>query len=315
MTTLSLRGVALRAPGLGAVLGVLLALMINAAVTPGFFAEATLLRVLVQAVSTLLVGAGMTLVIATGGIDLSVGSVMALTSAIAVNLLPMGVPIALVGALALGMGFGAANGLVIARYGILPIIVTLATSMIGRGVAQVIVADNPLVVFTNPAFERLGKGSLGPLPVQVLITLAAVLVVWFIVRSTVFGRHLLALGGNERAARLAGVNVTKIVVLVYAGSGLLASLCGLIETARLGAADAGTLGLGAELDAIVAVVIGGTPLSGGHARVLGTVLGALLMSILSASFAMHLVPHAWSLVAKALILAAAVWMQRRRGTD
>lgn len=311
MTALAALRLPRRAPSLGVVVALALLLVVNAPLTPGFFELTTLFSIGVQAVTTMLVGAGMTLVIATGGVDLSVGSVMAVASAVAATLLPHGVAAAIAGGLLVAVATGALNGIFIARFGILPIIVTLATMIMGRGAAQVIVAGNPLIVFTNPAFEVLGKGHIGPVPVQVVVAAAALFAVAAVVRWTPFGRYVLAVGGNERAARLAGVPIARVIVIVYATSGLLAGVAGLIETARLGASDAGTIGNGVELDAIVAAVVGGTPLSGGRARILGTVAGALLMSILNATFAMHLVAPAWSLVVKAALLIVAVYTQQR----
>jgi ribose/xylose/arabinose/galactoside ABC-type transport system permease subunit len=268
--------------------------------------------VVTQSVTTLLVGAGMTLVIATGGVDLSVGSVMAVSSAVAVTLLPHGALAALGAGLAVGAAAGAVNGLLVARYGVLPILVTLATMIIGRGIAQVIVAGNPLVVFTDESFERLGKGYVGCVPVQVVVAALVVALVAVGARATALGRYVVAVGGNENAAWLAGVPVGTVKLAVYCASGVLAALAGLVETARLAATDAGTIGAGVELDAIVACVVGGTALSGGRARVLGTAVGALLMSALSAALAIHLVAHPWALVAKASLLLGVVYMQRWR---
>jgi ribose/xylose/arabinose/galactoside ABC-type transport system permease subunit len=300
-------------PALAAALTIGFALLVNAWLTPGFFSPAALSSVVVQSVTTLLVGVGMTLVMATGGIDLSVGSLMAASSAVAVTLLPEGVSTAFGGALLLSLLAGAANGVLVARYRLLPFVVTLAALMIWRGVAQVIVAGSPLVVFSNATFERLGRGHLGPVPIQVVVAAIAVGGFALLVRSTLWGRYLVAIGGNERASFLSGVPVSTLKVVVYAASGLLAGLAGLIETARLAAADASTIGSGAELDGIVAAVVGGTPLSGGRANIGGTALGALLMSAINVSFAMHLVRPAWSLLFKALLLLVIVWAQRRRG--
>lgn len=310
MTARAARRIDFGAPGVGVALALLALLLANARLTPGFFAPAALWSMVIQSVTTVLVGTGMTLVIATGGIDLSVGSVMAVASAVAVTFLPYGVPWAMAGGLAVAIAIGAANGLLISRYGILPIVVTLALLIIGRGIAQVIVAGNPLVVFTNPSFESLGKGHVLGVPAQAILGALVIAVAAALVRSTVFGRSIAAIGGNERAARLAGVHVSRVKIAVYAVSGLLAGLAGLVETARLSATDAGTIGKGVELDAIVAVVVGGTPLAGGRGRIGGTVVGALLLSMLSATFAMHLVPYAWGLVAKAALLVVAVCLQR-----
>jgi ribose/xylose/arabinose/galactoside ABC-type transport system permease subunit len=261
---------------------------VNAISTPGFVSFATVWNVALHVSTATLVAIGMTLVIATGGIDLSVGAVMAVSSVVCASWLPHGgLPAAALSLLA-ALAFGLANGVLVGRFGILPIIVTLAGLIMGRGIAQVVVEGNPVVAFSAPAFERLGKGAVGAIPVPVLLTGALLAAGVFLLQRTVVGRWIVATGGNERAAALAGIPVARVKVAVYAISGLLAGLAGLIETARLAATDAGKIGLGIELDAIVAVVVGGTPLSGGRASLGGTVVGALLMGVLGATLNMHL---------------------------
>jgi galactofuranose transport system permease protein len=283
--------------------------LFDAIFTRGFLSFPTLWNLTLQASTTILVAVGMTLVIATGGIDLSVGAVMAVASVVFATTLPHGAPVAA----ALGMlgatAFGVWNGLLIGRYDLPPIIVTLAGLIMGRGIAQVIVEGNPLVAFDDPGFERLGKGSFGPIPIPVLVMAAVLVTAVLLARRTTFGRWVVAIGGNLRAAMLSGVPVARVKLLVYGLSGALAGLAGLIETARLGATDAGRIGLGMELDAIVAVVVGGTSLSGGRAWLGGTAVGALLMEVLSATFNMRLIAPAWGLVVKAAILIVAVRAQ------
>jgi galactofuranose transport system permease protein len=283
--------------------------LFDAIFTRGFLSFPTLWNLTLQASTTILVAVGMTLVIATGGIDLSVGAVMAVASVVFATTLPHGAPVAA----ALGMlgatAFGVWNGLLIGRYDLPPIIVTLAGLIMGRGIAQVIVEGNPLVAFADPGFERLGKGSFGPIPIPVLVMAAVLVTAVLLARRTTFGRWVVAIGGNLRAAMLSGVPVARVKLLVYGLSGALAGLAGLIETARLGATDAGRIGLGMELDAIVAVVVGGTSLSGGRAWLGGTAVGALLMEVLSATFNMRLIAPAWGLVVKAAILIVAVRAQ------
>ena len=252
---------------------------------------------------------GMTAVIATGGIDLSVGAVMAIASAVAATSLDSGVLAAVLLALLVTTAAGVFNGLLISGFRIQPISVTLALRISGRGVAQVI-NGGQLIPFSNPAFEWLGRGQVAGIPVQVLLMLLAVAAAIFFMRMTVFGRYVVAVGGNEPAARLAGIKVARTKVTVYALSGLLAGLAGLIETARQGASDAPNIGLNIELDAIAATVVGGTPLTGGRATVVGTLVGALIMQIITTSFNMNGVPYAWSLVIKAAIIIIAVYVQR-----
>jgi galactofuranose transport system permease protein len=303
-------GLADYAPTYGALVALVLLLVANSILTPNFFDLRNFSNILLQVAPTVLVAVGMTLVIATGGIDLSVGSVMALASAVAAVSLDGGVGLAVLLAFAAAFAVGAFNGSLITGFGIQPIIVTLATLITVRGVAQVISKGGQLIPFTNPTFEYLGKGHIGPLPVQIVIMILAVAVAVFLVRMTNFGRYVAAVGGNEAAARLSGIRVHRTKITVYALSGLLAGLAGLIETARLGASDAQKVGLNIELDAIAAVVVGGTPLTGGRATVLGTVVGALIMQTLTTSFNMNRVSFAWSLVIKAAIIIVAVYIQR-----
>jgi galactofuranose transport system permease protein len=298
------------APTYGALVALVLLLVANSILTPNFFDFRNFSNILLQVAPTVLVAVGMTLVIATGGIDLSVGSVMALASAVAAVSLDSGVGTAVLLAFAAALAVGAFNGSLITGFGIQPIIVTLATLITVRGVAQVISKGGQLIPFSNPTFESLGKGNVGPLPVQIVIMILAVAVAVFVVRMTSFGRYVAAVGGNEAAARLSGIRVHRTKIIVYALSGLLAGLAGLIETARLGASDAQKVGLNIELDAIAAVVVGGTPLTGGRATVLGTVIGALIMQTLTTSFNMNQVSFAWSLVIKAAIIIVAVYIQR-----
>jgi simple sugar transport system permease protein/ribose transport system permease protein len=297
-------------PTSGAVAALVILVLANSLFTPNFATAGNLWNVLLQVSTVLLVATGMTLVIATGGIDLSVGSVMAVSAAIAAVLMDRGlavaIPVALIGALAVGM----LNGALIARLRVQPIVVTLATLIAGRGLAQVISNDGELVTIGDPTFALLGRGHVGPLPVQVIVALVVVAATAMLLRSTPFGRYVLAVGGRPAAARLAGVPVNRTLITVYAASALLAGLAGLIEAARLGASDGAKIGLNVELDAIAAAVVGGTALSGGRATVWGTVVGALVMQVIATSFNMLLVPYSWSLALKAAIILLAVYLQR-----
>lgn len=288
----------------------LVALVIaNLLFTRGFASATTPTLILLQVAPTVLVAVGMTFVIATGGIDLSVGSVMAISGALAATLLGYGVGVAIVAGLFAGLLCGLLNGWLISFFRIQPIIVTLALFISGRGVAQVI-SNGELIPFESPAFSYLGRGSLLGIPVQIIIMIVVAALGIFLLRATSFGRYVLATGGNEAAARLAGVPVTRTKMIVYAIAGLLAGLAGLIETGRAGASDAAKIGLQIELDAIAATVVGGTSLIGGRATVVGTIIGALIMATITTSINMNDLPFAWSLVIKAAIIVAAVYLQR-----
>jgi simple sugar transport system permease protein/ribose transport system permease protein len=301
-------------PTRAAMIALALLVVGNALLTPNFATAGNLWNVLLQLSTVLLVAVGMTLVIATRGIDLSVGSVMALAGAIAATQLDrpggggllVAVPLALLGAVVVGV----VNGVLVARARVQPIVVTLATLIGVRGLAQIVSRDGELVTVADATFARLGQGALGPVPVPVLVALAACVAAAVVLRDTAFGRYVLAVGGNAPAARLAGVPVTRTLVSVYAASALLAGIAGLVVVARLGASDAAKIGQNVELDAIAAAVVGGTTLAGGRATIVGTVVGALIMQVIATSFNMLLVPYAWSLALKAAILLAAVYLQR-----
>ena len=297
------------APTYGAFAALVLLLVIDSLFIPNFFQLSNFRNILLQVSPTVLVAMGMTFVIATGGIDLSVGAVMAIASAVAATSLESGVGVAVLLALLVATGAGAFNGALVSGFRIQPIIVTLALLIAGRGIAQVI-NGGQLIPFTNPAFEYLGRGYLGPVPVQVLVMFLVVVAAIFVMRATTFGRYVVATGGNEAAAHLAGVRVHRTKVAVYALSGFLAGLAGLIETARQGASDAPNIGLNIELDAIAATVVGGTPLTGGRATVVGTLIGALIMQIITTSINMKGYQYSWSLVIKAAIIVIAVYVQR-----
>ncbi|HVF38269.1 MAG TPA: ABC transporter permease [Gemmatimonadaceae bacterium] len=296
----------------GALLALVVLVVANSLFTPNFATTSNFWNVLLQASQVLLVAVGMTLVIATGGIDLSVGSVMAIAGAVAATQLEHGVAVAIGLALVAALLVGALNGALITRYAVQPIVVTLATLIAGRGLAQVLSNDGQLVPVSSAGFEQLGRAYIGPLPMPVLIAGVVVGVAAFALHSTAFSRYVLASGGNPAAARLAGVPVRRTLLTVYIVCALLAGLAGLIEVARLGASDAAKVGLNIELDAIAAVVVGGTALSGGRATILGTVVGALIMQVIATSFNMLLVPYAWSLALKAVIIIFAVYLQRAK---
>jgi galactofuranose transport system permease protein len=302
----------LAGPTTGAVVALVALILLNAVFTPNFATASNAWNILWQVSSVVLVAVGMTLVIATGGIDLSVGSIMAVAGAVVATQLGLGALAAVVVALVAAMTVGLVNGTLIARSAIQPIVVTLATLIAGRGLAQVLSNDGQLVPIRDASLELLGRGRLGPIPVPVIIAAVAVVCAMVALRKMPFGRYVLATGGNAEAARLAGVPVRRTIIVVYVVSALLAGLAGVLEAARLGASDAAKIGLNIELDAIAATVVGGTALTGGRATIIGTVVGALVMQVIATSFNMLLVPYAWSLVLKAAIILVAVYFQRPR---
>jgi ribose/xylose/arabinose/galactoside ABC-type transport system permease subunit len=304
----------------GAWVALALLIVFNLAVTPNFATWQTLNVNLTQVCTIVIVAVGMTLVIATGGIDLSVGSLMAIAGALAplifmnkLVVLPYGAGIALafVVPVAIAGVFGWFNGWLITRLRIQPIIATLVLFIAGRGIAQVMTNGN-LQVFKVPEFQFIGLGRLLGVPFQAILMIVIVLAAAWMLRRTVFGRQILAVGGNERAARLAGSPVASVKRRVYAISGLLSGLAGLIVIARNSAADANLVGLGMELDAIAAVAVGGTLLTGGRATVIGTLLGAFIIQLVRYTLLANGVPDAAALIAKAAIIVLAVWLQRQK---
>ncbi|WP_182905908.1 ABC transporter permease [Microbispora sp. H13382] len=296
--------------GVYAAVGVLL--LFNVLFTPHFLDVANFRTQLVQVAPIVIVSLGMALVIGTQGIDLSVGSVMALAAALVALYLGYGAWPALLAALAGGAVAGTAGGALVAYVGVQPIVATLALLVGVRGLANVLVPQ--LVEFRNPDLIALGSSSLSGVPVIVVIAAVLTLLMAFVVRRTTFGRQVVAIGGNRAASELSGLPVRRVLLLVYVISGVLAALAGVLATARLQASDPTSLGLFIELSAITAVVVGGTPLSGGRIRVLSTVMGALLMQLLSATLIKHNLPQSWTQIVQAVIILAAVYATRERGT-
>ncbi len=305
-----------------ALTGLVVLLVFNFAVTPNFASVQTLNVNLTQVAEIVIVAVGMTLVISTGGIDLSVGSLMAIAGALAplIFLSPFGVAYPILGdALAFVVPvivatlLGFFNGWFITRFRVQPIVGTLVMFIAGRGVGQVLTNGN-LQVFHNPVFQFIGLGRIFGVPFQVIIMLVAVGLAAWMLRRTLFGRHILAVGGNERAARLSGIPVDRVKQFIYAISGLCAGIAGLVVISINSSSDANLVGLGMELDAIAAVAVGGTPFTGGQANVIGSMVGALLIQLLRYTLLANGVPDAAALVVKGAIIAGAVWSQQRGRT-
>ena len=222
----------------------------------------------------------------------------------------MGDALAFVVPVAVAGLFGAFNGWFITRFQVQPIVGTLVMFIAGRGIGQVLTNGN-LQAFKNPTFQFIGLGRIFGVPCQVIIMLALVAAAAWTLRSTLFGRQILSVGGNERAARLSGVPVASVKRWVYAISGLCAGIAGLVVVSINSSSDANLVGLGMELDAIAAVAVGGTPFTGGQATVVGTLIGALLIQLLRYTLLANGVPDAAALVVKGAIIAGAVWSQQR----
>jgi len=288
-------------------------LLVNALITPNFFSVANIQTQAVQVAPVVIVALGMALVIGTEGVDLSVGSSMALAAAVLPLYLGYGAGVAIAVALAAGAGAGLVNGALVAFVGIQPILATLALLVGGRGLALV-VADGQLKQIENPALLSLGAEDIAGIPILVAFALVLTLGVAFLVKKTTFGRHLVAVGDNRVASQLAGLPVGRVLVGVYVLSGLFAALAGVLASARLTASDPSSIGNLIELSAITSVVVGGTPLSGGSIRVVGTVMGALLMQLLRATLIKHDLPDSAGQMTQAVIIVLAVYLTRERAT-
>ncbi|MFM0140796.1 ABC transporter permease subunit [Caballeronia grimmiae] len=282
-------------------------------VTDGFFSWQNMSIVTQQASINIVLAAGMTFVILTGGIDLSVGSVLsaaAVTALLASNLPGMGW-LGIPAALAVGLGFGVVNGALIALLKLPPFIVTLGSLTAVRGIARLIGHDTTIF---NPQlpFAFIGNDTVLGVPWLVIIALAVVIISWFILRRTVLGLRIYSVGGNPEAARLSGIKVWGIQMFVYAISGLLAGLGAVMSAARLYAANGLQLGQSYELDAIAAVILGGTSFVGGVGSIVGTLIGALIIAVLSNGLVLLGVSDIWQYIIKGLVIIGAVALDRYR---
>jgi ribose transport system permease protein len=283
----------------------------NVAFTDHFLTVGNLRTQLIQVSPVVIVALGMALVIGTEGVDLSVGSVMALAAAVLPLYLGYGVVPAIVLALVAGAAVGAVNGALVAVVRLQPIVATLALFVGGRGLALVL-AGGQLKQIHNNALLAIGGGDVLGVPAVVVVAGLLAVAVGFVVRRTTFGRQLVAIGGNRTASRLAGLPVRRVLFATYIACGVFAALAGVLATARLAASDPSAIGSLMELSAITAVVVGGTPLSGGRIRVLGTVFGALLMQLVRATLIKHNLPDSTAQMVQAVIILVAVYVARER---
>ncbi|NOH22164.1 ribose ABC transporter permease [Vibrio europaeus] len=282
---------------------------------PNFFTVDNILNILRQTSVNAIIAVGMTLVILTAGIDLSVGSVLALCGAFAASLIAMEVPvlIAVPTALFAGAALGAISGIIIAKGKVQAFIATLVTMTLLRGVTMVYTDGRPISTgFTDTAdaFAWFGTGYALGIPVPVWLMVIVFAAVWYLLNHTRFGRYVYALGGNESATRLSGINVDRVKIGVYAICGLLAALAGIIVTSRLSSAQP-TAGMGYELDAIAAVVLGGTSLMGGKGRIMGTLIGALIIGFLNNALNLLDVSSYYQMIAKAVVILLAVLVDNK----
>jgi ribose transport system permease protein len=280
--------------------------------SPNFLTPGNIVNIFRQASVNIVLATGMTFVILTGGIDLSVGSILAVSAvaSLIVSLIPGLGWAAVIAGLLTGLALGLLNGALIALLDVPPFIVTLGSLTALRGGAFLI-ANGTTVFNRDLNFAWIGNTYLGPFPWLVVIALLTVLASWFVLRQTVLGVQIYAVGGNERAARLTGIKVNRVLLFVYGLSGLLAGLAGIMSASRLYSAT-GTLGQGYELDAIAAVILGGTSFTGGIGTIGGTLLGALIIAVLNNGLTLLNMSYFWQLVVKGLVIIVAVIIDRLR---
>lgn len=295
-------------------IGLILLIIVVSILNPSFLDLSNLLNLLRQISINGLIAFGMTFIILTGDIDLSVGSILALSSAFIALMITSGVDpiIALIIGVLIGFVLGAVNGLLVTKGNMAPFIATLATMTIFRGLTLVITDGNPITNLGDSyLFQLFGKGYFIGIPVPAVTMIIVFVILLIILQKTTFGRHTYAIGGNEIAAKISGIKVNKIKILIYGISGLMSALAGGILTSRLNSAQP-TAGTSYELDAIAAVVLGGTSLTGGKGRIVGTLIGVLIIGVLNNGLNLLGVSSFYQQVVKGVVILIAVLIDRKK---
>lgn len=297
-------------------LGIIIALLVLCgllavlpATSSSFLSTQNAFNILRQISTNMLIACAMTMVIILGGIDLSVGSIIALSGVIAagcVSRYNLPIIVALVAGALIGLVIGIFNGFVICRTTIPPFIVTLATMNIARGLAKVYTGGSPVRVVTKE-WQFVGAGYIGPVPVPVIIMIIVIIITALMMNKTKLGRHIYAVGGNTQAAEFSGIKVAKVKFIVHAYAGLMAGLAGIILASRMYSGQP-TAGEGAEMDAIAAVVVGGTSMAGGSGKIGGTIIGALIIGVLNNGLNLMNVNSFWQDVVKGVVILLAVFI-------
>jgi ribose transport system permease protein len=298
------------------VIGLLFFTIIISFLSPQFLTFSNMLIVFRQTSINSIIAAGMTFVILTGGIDLSVGSILAFAGAVCASLIAAGISpfVAVAAALTIGIFVGGLTGVIINKGKVQPFIATLVTMTVLRGATLVFTDGKPITLGSGmnaEKFSAIGNGYFLGIPIPIYITLIVFVASYYVLKQTRLGRYVYALGGNEEATKLSGISVGRIKVIVYAISGLFAALAGIIITSRLASAQPNA-GAGYELDAIAAVVLGGTSLSGGLGSILGTVVGALIIGILNNALNILNVSSYYQMIVKGAVILVAVLLDRKK---
>jgi ribose transport system permease protein len=303
---------------LGILIGFFVMCITLTIVTPSFATSRNIINVLRQVSTNGLLAFGMIFAILIGGIDLSVGSVLALCGTLSAGFVVnngMPVPLAVILASFIGVAVGLFNGTVIARTNIPAFIVTLATMQICRGAAYVYSGGKPIRT-TAPAFIKIGTGSLGAIPYPVIYMLIAFVILFILLNKTKFGRHVYAVGGNREAAEYSGINVKLTIIVIHTIIGVLSGFAGIVLCSRMYSGQP-TIGVGFEMDAIAAVVLGGTSMSGGVGTLGGTFIGMLIIGVLNNGLNLLNINSFWQYIAKGIVILLAVYIdvvKQRRGT-
>ncbi|MGB9685744.1 MAG: ABC transporter permease [Rectinema subterraneum] len=288
--------------------------------SPNFFQPYNLIAIMLATAVNGVLAIGVTFVIITGGIDLSVGTMMTFTAVMAAQTVAVwNLPVILGVLMALFIGTicGLASGVMIAKFKLPPFIATLGMSMLTKGLSLIIAKSKPIYFTNAPSFTKISMGSLFPfmkdfqIPNAVIILFGLAILASFVLNSTIFGRYTFAIGSNEEAVRLSGINTDRWKIAVYAVNGLICGIAGILIASRLNSAQP-ALGQGYELDAIAAAVIGGTSLSGGEGTILGTIIGAFIMSTLTNGLRILSVPQEWQIVTTGIIIIFAVYVDMLR---
>ena len=293
-------------------IGLLALIIVLSFMSPYFLTIPNLLNVIRQVSIIAIVSFGMTMVILTGGIDLSVGSMLAFAGAISAGMIVnsgLNIFLAILIGLAAGTALGLFNGIAVAKAKLPAFIVTLAMMTVARGFTLIYTDGRPISGF-DETFRFFGAGYIGRIPVPVIIMFILLFVIYILLKKTPLGRYIYAIGGNETATKLSGINTDKIKIAVYGLNGFLAAVSGIILTSRLNSAQP-MAGEGYELDAIAAVVLGGTSLSGGSGGVVGTIIGALIIAVLNNGLNLLNVSSFYQLVAKGGVILLAVFLDRK----
>ncbi|ABV63920.1 MULTISPECIES: ribose ABC transporter permease RbsC [Bacillus] len=299
---------------LGPFLGLIILVAIVSILNPAFLEPLNILNLLRQISINALIAFGMTFVILTGGIDLSVGAILALSSALTAGFIVSGMDpiLAIIVGSIIGAILGMVNGLLITKGKMAPFIATLATMTIFRGLTLVYTDGNPITgLGSNYAFQLFGRGYFLGIPVPAITMLLTFIVLWVLLHKTPFGRRTYAIGGNEKAALISGIKVPRVKIMIYSLAGFMSALAGAILTSRLNSAQP-TAGTSYELDAIAAVVLGGTSLSGGRGRIVGTLIGVLIIGVLNNGMNLLGVSSFYQSVVKGIVILIAVLLDRKK---